>query len=177
MLRMGFHIWEWRIDWWYPCHNSSPPPSERHGRSGSGKNEWPDTPRTETWLNNKIILWRNKKKLPIRWVVTENNIESIDAVDCFRIHVRINIFQKVFKTFCIQGGHTLNGSLDSFSLPHHLNKVIISVNYNDHYELPFRQIAACQNSVPSWYKYFFRHHRQIHIDQYFWKYVCLIGQK
>ena len=106
------------------------------------------------------------EKIPIRWVVTENNIESIDAIDCFRIHVRINIFQKVFKTFCIQGGNTLNGSLDGFSLPHHLNKMIGSVVIFFS-KLPFRQIAACQNSVPSWYKYFFRHHRQIHIDQYF----------
>ena len=138
MLRMGFHIWEWRIDWWYPCHNSRPPPSERHGRSGSGKNEWPDTPRTETWLNKKILFYDViNEKIPIRWVVTENNIESIDAIDCFRIHVRINIFQKVFKTFCIQGGNTLNGSLDGFSLPHHLNKIIGPVKLDGFFKITF----------------------------------------
>ena len=106
------------------------------------------------WLREKWVTWYttdrdmaeqkilfydviNKKNLPIRWVVTENNIESIDAIDCFRIHVRINIFQKVFKTFCIQGGHTLNGSLDSFSLPHHLNKIVISVNCYGFFKITF----------------------------------------
>ena len=87
----------------------------------------------------KILFYDviNKKNLPIRWVVTENNIESIDAIDCFWIHVRINIFQKVFKTFCIQGGHTLNGSLDSFSLPHHLNKIIGTVKLDGVFKITF----------------------------------------
>ena len=58
-------------------------------------------------MDNSLVGWR----------VAQDNVESIDAVNRFRVHVDVDILEKVLEALRIQLGHALEDGLNRFSLP------------------------------------------------------------
>ena len=53
----------------------------------------------------------------VRWSVAQDNVEGIDAVNCLRVHVDVDILEEVLKASRVQLGNTLDHGLGRLPLP------------------------------------------------------------